>query len=122
MPGRAAAIPPVNVDGIASAPESRGTVMSTVSAASDVGIAGSERDERGPGKIRRRTVQALGLDAARSRDRSQRRRGAAVTLADSEAVSRSMLTVPVAPASAALVPTAPTDGVLTMVIPPGAAA
>jgi plastocyanin len=42
--------------------------------------------------------------------------------ADSEAVSRSMLTVPVAPASAALMPTAPTDGVLTMVIPPGAAA
>jgi plastocyanin len=95
--------------------------MSTVSAASDVGIAGSERDERGHGKIRRRTVQALGLVllavaivvsvGVRLRD-----------TADSEAVSRSMLTVPVAPASAALMPTAPTDGVLTMVIPPGAAA
>src|SRR5918994_5230385 len=41
---------------------------------------------------------------------------------DSEASSRSMLTAPMAPTSVAVMPAAPTDGVLTMVIPPGAAA
>ena len=41
---------------------------------------------------------------------------------DSEASSRSMSTAGVAPASVGVMPTAPTDGVLTMVIPPGAAA
>ncbi len=86
-----------------------------------MGIAGSERDEPGYGKTRGRTVQALGLVllavaivvsvGVRLRD-----------TADSEAVSRLMFTAPVAPASVGVMPTAPTDGVLTMVIPPGAAA
>ena len=117
----AGAIPPVNVDGIASAPESRGTVMSTVSAASDLGIAGSERGERGHGKTRRRTVQALGfvlLAVAIVVSVGVGLRGTA----DSEESSRSKFTAPVTGATGTMMPAAPTDGVLTMVIPPGAAA
>jgi hypothetical protein len=95
--------------------------MSTVSAASDVGIAGNERVERGHGKTHGRTVQALGLvllALAIVVSVGVRLRGSA----DSDAATRSMSTAPVIPASAALMPAEPTDGVLTMVIPPGAAA
>lgn len=95
--------------------------MSTVSAASDVGIAGNERDERGHGKTRGRTVQALGLVVLAVAIVVSVGVGLRDT-ADSEAVSRLMFTAPVAPASVGVMPTAPTDGVLTMVIPSGAAA
>jgi hypothetical protein len=92
--------------------------MSTVSAASDLGIAGSER---GHGKTRGRTVQALGfvlLAVAIVVSVGVGLRGTA----DSEASSRSRFTATVAGTTGAVMPAAPTDGVLTMVIPPGAAA
>jgi hypothetical protein len=95
--------------------------MSTVSAASDVGIAGNERDERGHGKTCGRTVQALGLvllALAIVVSVDVRLRGTA----DSDASSRSMFTAPVAPTGVPVMPAAPTDGMLTLIIPPGAAA
>lgn len=95
--------------------------MSSVSAASDVGIAGNERDERGYGKIRRRTIQALGLVVLAVAIVVSVGVGLRDT-ADSEAVSHSMFSAPVAPTSVVVMPTAPTDGVLTLVIPLGAAA
>ena len=95
--------------------------MSTVSDASDVGIAGSERGWRDHGKTRERTVQELGLVLLAVAIVVSAGVGLRET-ADSEASSRSMFTTPLAPASVAVIPAAPTDGVLTMVIPPGAAA
>jgi hypothetical protein len=95
-------------------------MMNVVSAASDVDIASSERDGCGHGKARWRTFQALGRVLI------------AVVIAVSvglvlrdamvEMPSFSRVGGPAAPASVPLMPAAPTDGVLTLAIPPGAAA
>jgi hypothetical protein len=95
--------------------------MSAIPAASDMDVAVSERDECGDGKIRRRRFQGLGrvlIAILIAVSGGLGLRGAVVV----ETPTFSGFGALADPASVPTMPAAPTDGVLIMVIPPGAAA